>query len=81
MLLADGFEEAYIGLVQQFDQFMTCYDYDKCVEILVKRDNMTTEEAIEYMEYNVVGAYVGKDTPCFLNKGTLEELEDFKDDD
>jgi hypothetical protein len=27
---------------------------------------MDVEDAIDYMEYNVLGAYVGKSTPIFL---------------
>jgi hypothetical protein len=27
---------------------------------------MPIDEAIEYMEFNVLGAYVGEDTPAFL---------------
>ena len=44
------------------------YSVDKCVEILVKRDEMTLEEAIEYMDFNVLGAYIGKDQPVFLSE-------------
>lgn len=27
---------------------------------------MTNEEAIEYFEYNIIGAYVGEKTPTFI---------------
>ena len=27
---------------------------------------MTTDEAEEYFEFNVIGSYVGELTPCFL---------------
>ena len=40
------------------------YDFHKCVEILMK--DMTEEEAIDHMEYNDTGAYVGNNTPIFL---------------
>jgi hypothetical protein len=29
-------------------------------------DNMTYEQAVEYMEYNVVGGSVGDKTPVFI---------------
>lgn len=66
LLFADGFEDAIIGMVRQFNNYSVLYNYDKCVDILVTRDKMTDEEAVEYMEYNVVGAYVGENTPSFL---------------
>lgn len=68
-LNADGFEEAFLGVGRQFNQELSVYDYDKCVEILCDRDGMTTEEAIEYMEFNVVNAWVGKGTPVFVELG------------
>jgi|TARA_R100001594_G_scaffold144506_1_gene193635 hypothetical protein len=70
MLKADGFDEAIIGvtydMVVQKERLI--YSVDKCVEILVKRDEMTSEEAIEYMDFNVLGAYIGKDQPVFLSE-------------
>ena len=33
----------------------------------MKRDNMDYETAHEYMEFNVVGAYVGDLTPIFIH--------------
>lgn len=67
ILLADGFEEAFIGIGYQFNRPMAVYDTDKCFEILM-RDGMTEEEAREYFEFNVLGAYVGDYTPMFLNR-------------
>lgn len=65
-LFADGFEAALIGVGVQFSREIAIYDYDKCLDVLINRDGMDIEEAIDYMEYNVVGAYAGKSTPVFL---------------
>ena len=65
-LYADGFEDALIGLGWQHTKLIAIYDYDKCIEILILREDMTHEEAIEWMEYNVVGSYVGEYTPIFM---------------
>lgn len=72
-LLADGFEKAFIGFGIQFNKTLAIYDYDKCVKVMMKRDKMTFEEAVEFMEYNVVGAYVGDFTPVFLRRDLTEE--------
>jgi hypothetical protein len=37
------------------------------------REEMTHEEAIEWMEYNVVGSYVGEYTPIFVIGGDEHE--------
>ena len=65
---ADGFEDALIGYGTQFNKDLAIYDYEKCVVVLMKRDGMTDEEAREYMEYNVCGAYMGNNTPVFLRE-------------
>jgi hypothetical protein len=41
------------------------YDTSKCIDILMKRDKMTEEEAIEFFYYNVIGSWMGEYTPCF----------------
>jgi hypothetical protein len=67
-LFADGFEDALLGTVEGACRLpVACYDYQKCVEILVKRDGMDEDEAAEYLDFNCVGAYVGKGTPLFLH--------------
>ena len=66
-LLADGFEEALIGLGHRFTYAVAVYDRQKCLDILIARDGMTGEEAEEYFSFNVEGAYVGEQTPVYLD--------------
>jgi len=66
LMFADGFEDAIMGVCQQFNNYSVLYDYNKCIKILMERDGMNDEEAEEYMQYNVLGAYVGENTPSFL---------------
>ena len=67
ILLADGFEEAFMGVSYSFGSApKACYDTHKCIDILQKRDGMTLDEAVEYFDYNVTGAYVGDFTPSFM---------------
>ena len=69
MLKADAFDKAIIG--QTYDMVVSeerlIYSIDKCVEILVERDGMTSEEAIEFLDFNVLCAYIGKDQPIFVS--------------
>jgi hypothetical protein len=41
------------------------YSIDKCLKILEK--DMTEQEAFEYFEFNVAQAYVGDQTPLWIN--------------
>jgi hypothetical protein len=69
ILLADGFEDAFIGIGERCSQpDIAVYDYHKCLEILVERDGMTSEDAVEFMSFNVTGAWVGDRTPIFVTK-------------
>ena len=66
-LLADGFDDALFGVCYQFGQLpVVSYDYNKCIDILIERDGMSEEEALEYFEFNVLGSYMGPNTPVFI---------------
>jgi len=68
LLPADGFDEAILGLCERAgSDVVVAYDRDKCIDILVERDGMEYEEAIEYFEFNVVGAWMGDNTPVFIS--------------
>ena len=64
-LLADGFEDAFIGIARIFTRALACYDYEACINVLVLRDKMTYEEAVEYFDFNVQGRTWARTRPCF----------------
>lgn len=79
MLLADGFEAAFLGVINPIavgHKAIAVYDRAKCIEILVERDGMTEEEAEEFFEFNTAGAYAGDQTPVYLERCTIEEACD-----
>lgn len=67
VVLADGFEDAFIGIGRKFDgvPFAT-YDRQKCIELLIEQGLNSESEADEYFSFNVEGAYVGENTPVFI---------------
>ena len=66
-LLADGYEEAYLGICDRFGQDpIAAYDYEACIRILMDRDGMDEEEATEFFNFNTLGAGMGPGTPYFL---------------
>lgn len=73
-LLADGFEDAIIGLDTTNEVFRVIYDREKMIDILMFRDNMTVEDAVEYLEYNVWNAYVGEGTPIYGYEGGFNRV-------
>lgn len=65
LVCADGFDDCIVGTGQQFNRHFVVYDRDKVLEKLTS-DGMSHEEAEEFFEFNIVGAYVGESTPAFI---------------
>lgn len=71
-LLCDGFDEAIIGMAERINLGpVVAYDVDKMLEIMVKRDGMTYEEAMEYFDYNILGAWMGENTPVYIQTNRI----------
>lgn len=67
MLLAEGFDSALLGYMQRCGQPpVAVYDREACIKVLEERDKMSRLEAEEFFEFNVVGGWVGTQTPAFL---------------
>ena len=67
MLKWDGFDEAIIGVGERCStDSMIIYAHSKMVEILIVRDEMTFEEAEEYIDFNIIGAWIGDTTPIIM---------------
>lgn len=79
MLKADGFDEAIIGVGRRCGQpTIVVYDADKCRRILQKRMKGDPIDADEYFEFNVVGAWMGENTPIFVERlSDIEELSEW----
>lgn len=67
-LFLDGFNDCFVGIVESFGgKLVTCYDFNKIL-LKLQKDGATEDEAIEYFYHNIIGSYVGENTPVFLNK-------------
>ena len=82
MVKADGLEDAILGTGGRINMDeVLIYSYDKCVQIFMDRDKMTYEEAVEWMEFNVVGAWMGPKTPIFIHEvPNFMTTDDFLDE-
>ena len=65
LLTLDGFDEAIIGVVERIDLLVVCYDKRKILKILSR--DMSEMQALEYYEFNILGAYMGENTPVYLD--------------
>jgi hypothetical protein len=64
VLLADGLDEAFLGIDDSGEEPRAVYSVQECIRILSK--DMSPTEAEEYFWYNTAGAYVGEQTPLFI---------------
>lgn len=71
ILLADGFDEAFLGVGENSEgNPVAIYSIEKCLNILAEqfKDQEDPEtDAIDYFEFNVRGSYVGEFTPMFIH--------------
>jgi len=66
-LLCDGFDEAIIGIAERIGLGpVVAYNVEKMLDIMIERDGMTYEEAREYFNFNIIGAWMGEFTPIFI---------------
>ena len=82
MLKIDGHDDAIIGpaMIWGVDKkgggiriSVLVYDAEAIRMTLMERDNMEADEAREYIEFNIEGAYMGPDTPILV---WMEDLWD-----
>lgn len=73
-LFADGYEEAILGIGGQHgSNIVVIYDKEKCIEILAESFSKEEDcenpylEAVDYFGYNTECAYVGENTPIFID--------------
>mgnify|MGYP001479734456 CR=1 FL=1 len=71
-LFADGLEKAIIGIAivwgDNGQKHVVAYSVQKVIEIFMKENDWSFDEALEYAEYNTFGAYVGENTPVFVDE-------------
>jgi len=81
LLKMDGYDDCIMGLSVQFDKTTILYDKDKVLaklaksmlepyrkggSSLVERKAQASEDALEWFEFNMIGAWMGEGTPSFF---------------
>jgi len=66
-VLWDGLNDAVVGIALRGSKPVAVYDYDLMVGIFLARENgWSRADAVEWIEFNIVGAYVGTSTPFHI---------------
>lgn len=77
LLLGDRSErmdyaDAFLGITND-DPPKAIYSEEKVLDVLVNRDGMSYDEAIDFFEFNIRGSHMGDKTPMYVL--SFEELE------
>ena len=66
-IILDGLDDAIMGIAEEFGNgYRIVYSKSKIFGILMDRDGMTEEEAIEFYEYNILGLYASPQNAIFF---------------
>jgi len=74
-IFIEGLDEALIGLIEKNSVFVALYDESKTIELLMKKENMSYDEALEWFYFNIEGAYLGVNTPVFFTPFPVKSIE------
>ena len=72
MMKCDGYDDCVIGADIRTDVLV--YDARRIIFKLMEIEKLSYDEALEFAEFNIFGAYVGEGTPIFSWPQTFEEI-------
>jgi len=64
VLLADGFEEAFVGVTVTTPK-KVIYDYWKCLDCIIKKEGVGFDDALDFLE-EFVEEDLGEGTPLYI---------------
>lgn len=85
MLKAGGFDDALIGAVEMWlphpsgghtQETVLAYSRSKVLAALMHRDGMSYDDAVEFFDFNIAGAYAGRRQPIFVEEMSMCEVCD-----
>jgi hypothetical protein len=90
MLKIHGFDRALIGIATVWQRSpegganrvdTLIYDGDILVEILMGDSHLSYDEALEYISFNIEGAYVGETTPIITWRCDMEKVDEIANEE
>jgi hypothetical protein len=71
LLFADGYDDCIMGMTFRADVPVVIYSADKMIDKL--ENEMSYEEAQEFFDFNIEGAYMGERTPVYWYDARRDE--------
>ena len=73
LLFADDYDNAIIGVAIGLDSHRVVYDVQKMIEVNAENCGGDYDESLEWLEYNTFGAYVGENTPIYIEGHVIND--------
>lgn len=66
IIVFHDYEEALIGYIERAGgPSVALYDKNKIIQLLIERDGLDEDDALDHYYYNIVGSYLGEYSPVF----------------
>jgi hypothetical protein len=76
IIYPSGFENCIVGVAERYGgPPVAVLDIEKMLSKL-EEDGMSHDEALEYFEFNILGAYVGEETPVYMHVPDFKTSKD-----
>ena len=66
VVLADGFEDAFVGVTITKPK-KVIYDYWKCLDCIIKKEDLEFDEALDFLDEFVLED-LGRNTPIYIEQ-------------
>ena len=67
----DGYDSCIVGMVHPNGPLI--YDLDEMIRVNMRRDGMSRPDAEEYVDFNIVSAYIGSNTPIYMTDVEIDD--------
>lgn len=68
IMLPEVFDNALMGFAHNDDAVNAVYSIHRVLSILMAEEDMSPEEALEWFDFNIEGAYLGANSPLFVDE-------------
>lgn len=79
IMFADGYDDCLLGMTFRGKEVVALYS--TALILLKLSQDMSYEEAVEFFEFNILGAYVGEKTPVYFDEESVWNQEDIEGDE
>lgn len=73
LIVADGYDEAFIGVGYRGGERFAAYDHGKLIGILMERDEMSRDDALDFFDFNIAGSSIGDSMPVYVDMMPLAD--------